>query len=121
MTPDRSDPALQGGDGAVTAAHAEREARLTADIAAMQAGPTEHAAGLTDHHQGFAERSGTDADSHASTQNAGHGRAPVSLRPDLLAVSACLQVPGDFRRERRAVVQADPPVAAGQALDSPAD
>ena len=32
-TPDRMDPALQGGDGAVTAAHAEREARLTADAA----------------------------------------------------------------------------------------
>jgi hypothetical protein len=51
-TPDRMDPALQGGDGAITAAHQEREQRLAADIAAMQAGPTKHAAGLTDHHQG---------------------------------------------------------------------
>jgi len=37
-TPDRMDPALQGGDGAVTAAHAEREARLAADAASMLAG-----------------------------------------------------------------------------------
>ena len=37
---------------AVADARAEREARLAADIAAMQAGPVEHMAGLTDHHQG---------------------------------------------------------------------
>ena len=37
-TPDRLDPSLQGGAGAVTAAHAEREARLAADEAQLAAG-----------------------------------------------------------------------------------
>jgi hypothetical protein len=31
---------------------AEREARMEADIRAMQAGPVEHTAALTDHNQG---------------------------------------------------------------------
>jgi hypothetical protein len=44
--------APQGGDGEVAAAWADREQRLAADIAAMQAGPTEHAAEMTSHHQG---------------------------------------------------------------------
>ena len=34
------------------AAYADQQARLAADIAAMQAGPTEHAAEMTSHHQG---------------------------------------------------------------------
>ena len=42
----------QGGDGEVAAAWADREARLAGDIAAMQAGPAEHAANMTSHHQG---------------------------------------------------------------------
>ena len=42
----------QTGDGAVQAAHAEREARLAADVATMQAGPTQHEANMTSFHQG---------------------------------------------------------------------
>jgi hypothetical protein len=44
--------APQTGDGAVAAAYADREARLAADAATMQAGPTEHAANMTGHNQG---------------------------------------------------------------------
>lgn len=69
------DPRLsypQGGDASSTSAYAEREARLAADIAAMQAGPTEHAAGLTDHHQGMPK---------VETQMKTHGAAPPRV-PD---------------------------------------
>jgi hypothetical protein len=66
-------------DGMVTAdssaaadAWAEREARMGADIAAMHAGPTEHAAGLTDHHQGLPT---------VETQMHTHGQAPPRV-PD---------------------------------------
>jgi hypothetical protein len=62
----------QGGDGAVSAAHAERESRLAADIAAMQAGPTEHAAELTNHHQGSPS---------VEVQMTNHG-APAPSTPD---------------------------------------
>jgi hypothetical protein len=43
---------LQGGDGAVSAAHAEREARLAADEAQMRQGPSPQHEPL-DHHQGL--------------------------------------------------------------------
>jgi hypothetical protein len=51
-TPDPRLSEPQTGDGAVAAAWADREARMAADIATMQAGPTEHAANMTGHHQG---------------------------------------------------------------------
>jgi hypothetical protein len=51
-TPDRMSPALQGGDGAVTAAHAEREARLAADTAQMAAGACPGHDEQTAHNQG---------------------------------------------------------------------
>lgn len=72
MTPDRMDPALQGGDGAVSAAHSEREARLAADIAAMQTGPVQHATEMTSHHQGAPS---------VQAQMMTHGAAPPSV-PD---------------------------------------
>ena len=67
-------PTAQGtADSAASAnAWAEREARLAADIAAMQAGPVEHMAGLTDHHQGMPT---------VETQMHTHGAAPPSV-PD---------------------------------------
>jgi len=42
----------RGGDGEVAAAWADREQRLAADVAAMQAGPAEHMAEMTSHHEG---------------------------------------------------------------------
>jgi hypothetical protein len=42
----------QTGDRKVANAYQEREQRLASDIAAMQAGPTEHAANMTSYHQG---------------------------------------------------------------------
>lgn len=71
-TPDRMDPALQGGDGAVTAAHAEREARLAADAASMLAG---HAPG---HDEQLTHRQGMPT---VQTQMTTHGQAPPSV-PD---------------------------------------
>ena len=69
-TPDRMDPTLQGGDGAITAAHAEREARLAADAASMLAG---HAPGHDEqltHHQGAPS---------VQEQMHSHGQAPPSV------------------------------------------
>ena len=69
-TPDRLDPALRGGDGVVTAAHAEREARLTADAASMLAGNAPgHDEQLT-HHQGAPS---------VQEQMHSHGQAPPSV------------------------------------------
>jgi hypothetical protein len=45
---------------------------MAADIAAMMAGPTEHTAGLTDHHQGMPT---------VETQMHTHGQAPPRV-PD---------------------------------------
>jgi hypothetical protein len=71
-TPDRMDPAPAGRDGAVTAAHAEREARLTADAASMLAGNAPgHDEQLT-HHQGAPS---------VQEQMHSHGQAPPSV-PD---------------------------------------
>ena len=42
----------ESGAGPSAQAHQDRESRMAADIAAMQAGPVAHAAGLTDHHEG---------------------------------------------------------------------
>lgn len=71
-TPDRADPALQGGDGAVVSAHAEREARLAADAASMLAGNAPgHDEQLT-HHQGMPT---------VETQMHTHG-APAPRTPD---------------------------------------
>jgi hypothetical protein len=68
----RLDPSLQGGDGAVTAAHAEREARLAADAASMHAGRAPgHDEQLT-HHQGMPT---------VETQMVTHG-APAPRTPD---------------------------------------
>jgi hypothetical protein len=72
-TPEEVRTAAQTADSHASAtAYAEREARLGADIAAMQAGPTEHLAGLTDHHQGLPA---------VETQQATHGAAAPRL-PD---------------------------------------
>lgn len=54
-------------------AHADREARMAADIATMEAGPTEHAASQTDHHLGLPS---------IDEQMATHGAAPPA-RPDI--------------------------------------
>jgi hypothetical protein len=53
-------------------AYAEREARMEADIRAMQAGPVEHAAEMTSHHQGRPA---------VETQMTSHGAAPPRV-PD---------------------------------------
>jgi hypothetical protein len=74
VTPEDARLAAQGApeSAATVNAVAEREARMGADIAAMQAGPTEHAAGLTDHHQGMPT---------VETQMTTHGAAPPRV-PD---------------------------------------
>jgi hypothetical protein len=53
-------------------AHQDRENRMNADIATMQAGPTEHAASQTDHHQGQPS---------AAVQQETHGQ-PAPRTPD---------------------------------------
>jgi hypothetical protein len=65
---------LQGApDSAASAtAYAEQQARYAADVAAMQAGPVEHMAGMTDHHQGMPT---------VETQMVTHG-APAPRTPD---------------------------------------
>jgi len=65
---------LQGApDSAASAtAYAEQQARYDADAAAMQAGPVQHAAEMTSHHQGRPS---------VQTQMVTHGAAPPSV-PD---------------------------------------
>lgn len=62
-----------GRDGAVAAAWADREARLAADAATMAAGPTEHMANMTAHHQGAPS---------VQVQMVTHG-APAPRTPDV--------------------------------------
>lgn len=63
----------QTGDRAVADARAEREQRLAADIAAMMACPTEHAAEMTSHH---------DGQPSVEVQMHSHGAAPPKI-PDV--------------------------------------
>jgi hypothetical protein len=74
MTPEETRVTAQTADSAATAnAVAEREQRLAADIAAMQAGPVQHMAEQTNWHQGAPS---------VEVQQATHGQPAPSL-PDV--------------------------------------
>lgn len=72
-TPEEIRTSAQTADSRASAdAWAEQQARMNADIAAMMAGPTEHAAGLLDHHEGRPT---------VAEQMVNHGAAPPRV-PD---------------------------------------
>lgn len=60
------------GPGPSARAYQDWQARLNADVAAMQAGPVQHIAEQTDHHQGLPT---------VETQMRTHGQAPPRV-PD---------------------------------------